>query len=278
VISNSNSDKNNYFFKNKEEAFQAASQLASKTFGLQKEYNYCNKYEYASLYGGKNYREWMLTLPDYQASHFTGHYYERNILLHIRTKVRFDTAGRRLLFIEEIQSDWHQAGAKLGYGSWKTGHITNAPFRNDWVGLALKLILMHAVKYDFDAITWTDGSVHQSRYGKTIPMISRLYNHDIPRYLTRLGKTWDAQIEETTIETKEPWLQVVKTNEKCHVRDGAGKFKTKTKYTLNEAMSLVMRHSKNIELKVPMFIVPEEMKTRIIQDGLPMFGDALLVD
>jgi len=47
---------------------------------------------------------------------FTSHAYnEKNIVAWIRTNERTDSKGRRMLFIEEIQSDWHQAGRKRGY-------------------------------------------------------------------------------------------------------------------------------------------------------------------
>ena len=45
-------------------------------------------------------------------SHFSG---IPNVLAHIRFKVRIDSRGRRIMFIEEIQSDWHQMGLKRGY-------------------------------------------------------------------------------------------------------------------------------------------------------------------
>jgi len=38
-----------------------------------------------------------------------------NIMAHIRTKDRVDSEGRKILFVEEIQSDWHQKGLKQGY-------------------------------------------------------------------------------------------------------------------------------------------------------------------
>jgi hypothetical protein len=44
-----------------------------------------------------------------------GHYEEPNVLAHIRFNERVDPDGKKVLFIEEIQSDWHQAGAKSGY-------------------------------------------------------------------------------------------------------------------------------------------------------------------
>jgi hypothetical protein len=38
-----------------------------------------------------------------------------NVMVHIRTKDRIDSKGRKILFVEEIQSDWHQKGRKRGY-------------------------------------------------------------------------------------------------------------------------------------------------------------------
>lgn len=50
--------------------------------------------------------------PDvYRSSHWDEH----NILAHVRFNERTDADGKRVLFIEEIQSDWHQEGRKRGY-------------------------------------------------------------------------------------------------------------------------------------------------------------------
>ena len=46
----------------------------------------------------------------YRSSHF----YEPNILAHMRVNDRV-VDGKKTLFIEEVQSDWHQAGRKKGY-------------------------------------------------------------------------------------------------------------------------------------------------------------------
>ncbi len=48
---------------------------------------------------------------DYRSPHFD----EPNVLAHVRFNERVDAEGRRVLFIEEIQSDWHQAGRREGY-------------------------------------------------------------------------------------------------------------------------------------------------------------------
>ena len=47
----------------------------------------------------------------FQSTHFD----EPNILAHIRFNERADANGKRVLFIEEIQSDWHQKGRDEGY-------------------------------------------------------------------------------------------------------------------------------------------------------------------
>ena len=49
--------------------------------------------------------------PIYKSSHFD----QPNILAHMRVNDRV-VDGKNTLFIEEIQSDWHQAGRKKGYG------------------------------------------------------------------------------------------------------------------------------------------------------------------
>ncbi len=69
------------------------------------------------LPGGENYRELLLTLPPKEGGEtFTsGHFDEPNVVAHVRFNDRVDANGKRTLFIEEIQSDWHQKGRKYGY-------------------------------------------------------------------------------------------------------------------------------------------------------------------
>jgi hypothetical protein len=50
------------------------------------------------------------TTPEYRSTHFN----QPNILAHMRVNDRV-VDGKKTLFIEEVQSDWHQAGRKRGY-------------------------------------------------------------------------------------------------------------------------------------------------------------------
>lgn len=53
--------------------------------------------------------------PTPGSTYTSSHYSEPNILAHVRFDERSDADGKRVLFVQEIQSDWHQAGRKGGY-------------------------------------------------------------------------------------------------------------------------------------------------------------------
>jgi hypothetical protein len=78
------------------------------------------KYQKYSTPGGKNYREILLKLPEdylnepYMTDHFGD---EPNILAHIRVSDFNTPDGKKVLLVDEMQSDWHQAGRSEGYYS-----------------------------------------------------------------------------------------------------------------------------------------------------------------
>lgn len=89
------------------------------------------KYQTYQLPGGQNYREMLLIGPDSAdrapagsraamglepgQDYHSGHWDEPNILAHVRFNDRTTPDGKRLLHVEEIQSDWHQQGRDKGY-------------------------------------------------------------------------------------------------------------------------------------------------------------------
>ena len=62
--------------------------------------------------------DWLNSLRKDAPVAFTDSHHSEipNVMVHIRTKDRVDSKGRKILFVEEIQSDWHQKGRKHGYG------------------------------------------------------------------------------------------------------------------------------------------------------------------
>src|SRR5262249_5770201 len=53
-----------------------------------------------------------------------GHFDEPNVLLHVRFNDRV-IDGKHTLFVEELQSDWHQRGRKQGYGQRQRDSLTS---------------------------------------------------------------------------------------------------------------------------------------------------------
>lgn len=50
-----------------------------------------------------------------KSTFMSSHWFEPNVLAHVRFNERTGPNGERILFIEELQSDWHQKGRKKGY-------------------------------------------------------------------------------------------------------------------------------------------------------------------
>jgi len=81
-----------------------------------------NREEYGNLIGTRtalnNERTAFMKQADYEAGNRkefkSGHFDQPNILAHMRVTDR-TIDGKKTLFIEEIQSDWHQTGRKAGY-------------------------------------------------------------------------------------------------------------------------------------------------------------------
>lgn len=134
----------------------------------------------------------------------SSHWDQKNVLAHIRVNDRTDADGKRVLFVEEVQSDWGQEGKKRGfrrklteaqqervnelnliteerdftdaeqaeYDSLRDGFSNNAgvpiaPFvtkTDGWLNLALKRVIAMAVDGDYDAVAFINGDQSADRY------------------------------------------------------------------------------------------------------------------
>jgi len=264
------------FFDNSFDAKSAADKHAKKHFCIHSGVTKHSCFDHLTLFGGDDYREWFVSLPDHQRVFFGPHFYDHNILAHIRTTTRTDNSGRKILFIEEVQSDWHQSGKRNGYDNNSWGRIANAPFKNEWSVLAVKLMLIQASQNGFSGIAWSTGSVQEMRYKRYLQPIKQYYDHQIPKALNRLGKSLNCKVETTHINTRDPWLNLEKMQDKWRVADGHGKFKTRAKYNnRDEAMTVITRHCRVIDLPVPVFYISEELRLQISEKGLPLYGHTI---
>lgn len=131
----------------------------------------------------------------------SGHWDEPNVLAHIRVQDRVGPNGEKILHVEEIQSDWHQAGRKKGYENpevearrkeleklaWPYMEankpipaelkaeidalppimekgVPDAPFKKNWHELATKRIMNYAIENGYDKVAITPGAEQASRY------------------------------------------------------------------------------------------------------------------
>jgi hypothetical protein len=121
------------------------------------------------------------------------HFDTPNYVAHMRLNERTDVAGKPGLFLEEIQSDRHQAGREKGYvdaairneqeallakqtlsdgdlarieeiKAMGQGDIPDAPFRKDWPMQMFKRALADAVSSGKEWIGWTTGETQAGRY------------------------------------------------------------------------------------------------------------------
>lgn len=90
----------------------------------------------------------------------SSHFSEPNILSHVRFNDRTGPDGEKILFLEELQSDWHQEGRKRGYGE----DIPDAPFKSSWHELTLKRMLRYAAENGYDKLAFIDGKETADRY------------------------------------------------------------------------------------------------------------------
>ncbi len=73
-----------------------------------------SKYDTYKVSGGENYRELLFRTPDIKGDYVSTHWDESNIVVFTRVDDR-TIDNKKTLFIEELQSDWHQAGRQKGY-------------------------------------------------------------------------------------------------------------------------------------------------------------------
>lgn len=143
----------------------------------------------------KGFRE---NLASFKSQHFD----QLNILAHLRVNDRVDADGKKVLFVEEVQSDWHQAGRKKGYASAtkpyevfdpkdgkpiatfatekeaksyadelgpqidyaKSEGVPDAPFKTTWHELSMKRAIQLAAEGGYDRVAFTTGKTQAERY------------------------------------------------------------------------------------------------------------------
>ena len=139
------------------------------------------RYETFVLQGGIDYEEILLTLPTKKGAEYVSpHWDEKNLLVHIRAQDMYDDADNRTLVVEEIQSDWHQAGKAKGYQKGVEKVET-------WTRWAKE----HGIPEDEARLAWRN---HISGIGGRDPRVLQ-YQQDLERYTTDQTRVPDAPLK-----------------------------------------------------------------------------------
>ena len=152
-----------------------------------------------NLEGGKNYREVLFRIPDstYTNDAMFTHWDDKpGILAHARIQ-DFDTFIGKMLFVEELQSDWHNEGHKTGYQD-----VPDAPFRDNYHEYVLKRLIRMAAEQDYDSIGWTPAQIQVKRWSEKFAEGYRIeYDQDIPKFLNKYGKKWGTRVGKTVLDS-----------------------------------------------------------------------------
>ena len=143
----------------------------------------------------------------FKDSHFET---DENVFAHVRFNERVDADGKRMLFIEEVQSDWAAKGRDVGFNKpYINGDIVGgreesvpaAPFvskrkgnrfveDDKWRALAMKRMIRWASDNNFDRVGWITGRDTADRYNLS-KFIDRVEYQRLPGEDRTMVSAWD---------------------------------------------------------------------------------------
>jgi hypothetical protein len=154
-------------FDSPEDAMAFAELQMSQRFAAWGKDQALAKWERFSLPGSEGYQEVLVQLDDWPGDYQPRHYRTRNVLVHIRSGVRRTGDGRRVLFLDEVQSDWHadlHAQAREAAIETSKGKVAEAPFAKDWPLLTLKIMLWWTQRCGADGLSWSSADLQEARW------------------------------------------------------------------------------------------------------------------
>lgn len=222
--------------------------------------------------GGKDYREWLITLPYYLASFFSSHFAIRNVLAHVRCDVRDGPDGERVLMLQEVQSDWAQsARTAIRDGVMDPDDSDVPPFLKEWPALAMKLMLLYAAHHGLDAVAWTRGEHQVRRYdGLGVTGLKELYDHTLPREVNRMMKPFGLTCEVLGVFV--PTNFSIRQSENGYEVLSAKGELLAVEQTLEDARQYVPDGGHELLYEVHGVKLPIAARKAILQTGFPAWG------
>ncbi len=222
--------------------------------------------------GGQEYTEWLITLPFYPISFFSGHFGLRNVLAHIRCDVREGADGERVLMLHEVQSDWAQLARKaISDGRMESSDYRCPPFYKEWPALVMKLALLHAANRGLDAVAWTRGAHQVFRFkGLGATGLNELYDRTLPREVNRMLKPFGGVCE--TLGVFVPTNFAIKQSENGYEVYTAENVLLATAPTLEDARQFVPDEAHELLYEVHGVRLTDPIRKAILSKGFPAWG------
>ncbi|MEZ5443375.1 MAG: hypothetical protein R3F15_18030 [Lysobacterales bacterium] len=225
--------------------------------------------------GGEQYRELLVQLDDWPSDYRARHFRTRNVLAHVRTSVRESCDGQRLLYLDEVQSDWHADLVAQARGEWPKNErpVHAAPFAKEWPLLVLKLMLWRAQAMGVDALAWSTFEMQKRIWGPSrVP--EALYKRTLPEAAKSLSKALGLELREIPIPFH-AWRYGIKSSARGWlVIDLLGNPVTRPFAGRQQAERFAELIAEKIERKVPALMLAGLPRIRQI----PFYGVGRLVD
>ena len=227
------------------------------------------------LTGGENYREWLVTLPEFRPSYFSPHFDYRNILFHVRCDVREDQLGNRVLVLQEVQSDWAKAARQsVQEGGIWPDIVPKPPWLKEWPSLAIKLMLLHAARNNLDGLAWTPGSVHVQRWGGLGERaLRKLYDQTLPKALNQALRPYQRHCG--SIDVYLPVNFHIEPEDSGYIVTDADDNVLGTAGTWEEVQQLLPDGAHEKLITMHGVKLGKELRKNILANGFPAWGDSI---
>lgn len=230
------------------------------------------QWERYSLPGGERYQEILLQLDDWPGNYQPRHYRTRNVLVHVRSGIRHTSDGRRVLFLDEVQSDWHadlHAEAKPDSRRRRETPSPDAPFRREWPLLAMKVMTWWAQRTGVDGLAWSTAALQADRWRGYGPPES-LYRSVLPDAARSLAATLGASFDRTRLSVRARSRSVDLGKSGWTVRNREGVAITRPFRTREQAEYFADQTGEFVKVDVPVLWIGDIPTIRAI----PLYGVA----
>ena len=262
-------------FATPEQAMEFAESRLSERFAHWGKDRVLTRWERYALPGGDGYRELLVQLDDVPADYRPRHYRTRNVLVHVRTSVRRTQDGRRVLFLDEVQSDWHADLHAAAKGKLRGGKapVPDAPYRKEWPLLAMKLMLWWAQRTGVDGLAWSTAELQHARWGDHGPP-AILYRTILPEAATALAATLACKLEPARLAVRSNRHRVELSGNGWEVRNRADVPVTKAFRTRAQAERFADLIGEFSHIEVPVLWIGGLAPIR----SIPIYGTGLADD